>query len=170
MLWSFDPVKYWRAAPYWSTLTTRRSTCRPEARTTELRVGPLTMTRSMELSEQNSFITFPGSGEVARISTSPIVSRFLRSDPARLICFTSGSATRWRIISCATGRTSPSRKRPALLFAPMLRRMFFSLSSPKAGQVPDPPCLCRRLQFGPVRNTKLPVQDHGLFWPDTFEL
>ena len=46
MLWAFEPVKYWSAAPHTFGSTTRTSTCRPMVVRTLVFVSPWAITRS----------------------------------------------------------------------------------------------------------------------------
>ena len=82
MLWAFEPVKYWRAAPHTPSVITRRSTCRPRSVRTEVLVSPRAMTSSTPGRATNRSITGTGSSDATRMSMSPIVSAMRRSDPA----------------------------------------------------------------------------------------
>jgi hypothetical protein len=77
-----DPVKYCSAAPQASSGTTRRSTCSPAEVWMEVLVGPLAMTAATSGRAVNAAISGAESSAAARMSTSPMVSRQRRSEPA----------------------------------------------------------------------------------------
>jgi hypothetical protein len=77
-----DPVKYCSAAPQLPSGTTRRSAWIPSDVRIEVLASPLAMTSATSGSPRNAAISAAGSAATARMSTSPIVSRIRRSDPA----------------------------------------------------------------------------------------
>ena len=77
-----EPVKYCSAAPQASSGTTRRSTWSPRSVLIEVLVGPLPITAATSGRAVNAAISGAESGAAARMSTSPMVSRIRRSEPA----------------------------------------------------------------------------------------
>ena len=73
-----------------ASVTTRRSTCTPDARMMELLVIPLPSTRVTSGREQKVSMTVPGSEDAASRSMSPMVSFIRRIEPARLTRRTAG--------------------------------------------------------------------------------
>ena len=135
MLCSFDPVKYWSAAPNCPSSTTRRSTWTPVASTTEVFVVPRARTRVTPGRVEKTSITSSGRVDVARMSRSPIVSFMRRIEPARLTCRTEASPASRSSISRATGRIYPSRCRFfAVRLIAIPARMFCSVFSPNPGR------------------------------------
>ena len=77
-----DPVKYSSAAPQLPSGTTRRSAWIPSAVRIEVLASPLAITSAASGSSRNAAISAAGSAATARMSTSPMVSRIRRSEPA----------------------------------------------------------------------------------------
>ncbi len=111
MLWVFEPVKYWQAAPNCFGSTTRRSTCRPVVVSTEVLVSPLPITSRTVGIFTNASRTAAGSLEAATMSTSATVSRSLRRLPQYRARSTSGRAWRAATNSSAIGSATEIGRR-----------------------------------------------------------
>ena len=159
MLCSLLPVKYWSAAPKESSSTTRRSTWMPLSVMTDDLVAPCASTRMTWGILTKSSITFSGSFEVVRISTSLTVSFQRRMLPATAIRPTGAPSFSRRIMSFCK-RNDPADQMPACApvelldaFEDVLFRFFLDPAHPRkpagAGhgfQFIDAPDVCLFIQ------------------------
>jgi len=129
-LWPLFPVKYWSAAPYSSSATTRRSTRTPFIQTLVF-VGPKSMVSPTRSHSVSARPTASPSSLAASTSTSPMVGFQRRSDPPT----SARSTASWRrtnsLTASPTGRASPSSSRSWASRANATpERMFCSVFSP----------------------------------------
>ena len=109
-----DPVKYCSAAPQVSSGTTRRSAWSPVAVLIEVLVGPLAITLATSGWAVNAAISGAESPAAARTSTSPIVSRHRRSEPAYAQRWQPGTADSAAtiVVAVCMATSSVTRSRP----------------------------------------------------------
>ncbi len=138
MLCALEPVKYTSAAPQSSGGTTRRSTWRPWAVRTEVLVGPLAMTSVTYGSEVRAAVSGAESSAAASTSTSPMVSRIRRSDPAYAHRVQPTAVSAARTSSASAVATSIPTRPPAARRSSIPWRIRSALRSP------NPATSCRR--------------------------
>ena len=130
-----DPVKYSSAAPQLPSGTTRRSAWIPSAVRIEVFASPLAITSAASGSSRNAAISAAGSAAAARMSTSPMVSRIRRSEPAYAHRVQPGTPDSLAMSSMARSIAVSIRIRPAdLRISSMPRSRFSSDLGPKPGR------------------------------------